>query len=129
MTITVRDEALSGEILNEIRLDVKSEHIRVKDIIAARVESEVNAYNAKLPDYFKGLIKPTEAEETLNGYKLKERKPIDVEQQVFVAYDAFQKNGYFVLVDDQQVDDLEQEVRVSPETGISFVKLTPLIGG
>lgn len=129
MTITIKDETLAGKLLNEIGITVIGERLFVKDIIAARVEAEVTLYNNQLPEYFKGLVQPSETEETLNGFKMKNRKLIDVEQQTFVAYDAFQKNGYFILVDDNQVESLEQEVKITPNTIISFIKLTPLVGG
>lgn len=130
MTITITDETATGDIINKILISVSNERMKVKDLIAARVTSEVNTYNNKLPEYFKGLVQPTEAEKTLNGFKLKrKKKTIDIEQQVFVAYDAFQKNGYFILIDDKQVDDLEQEVLVNDQTTVSFIKLTPLVGG
>jgi len=43
--------------------------------------------------------------------------------------DAFQKNSFFVLVDDYQVADLQEEMLVSKDTKVSFVQLTPLVGG
>ncbi len=128
-TFTIKDETVTGDILNELRIKVANERITIKDIITARVESEVESYNNKLPEYFKGLIQPSEAEKTLNGFKIKDKKKIDVEKQVFVALDAFQKNGYFVLVDNQQAETLEEEVLLSKTTTVSFVKLTPLVGG
>ena len=130
MVITIKDATFSGDILNEIEIAVKNERTTVKDLIAARVTSEVKSYNEKLPEYFKGLIQPSEAEKTLNGFKLRDRKKkIDIEKQILVALDAFQKNGYFILIDNQQVEDLDQEVLVSKTTEISFVKLTQLVGG
>ncbi|MCH2193432.1 hypothetical protein [Kordia sp.] len=130
MTITIKDQSFTGDILSQIQIAVKSEIVTVKDIIEARVTSEVEAYNNKLPDYFKGFIRPTESEQTLNGYKLKKsRAKIDAEQQTFIALNAFQQNGYLVLVDDQQAESLEQEVLVTGATTVSFVKLTPLVGG
>ncbi|AXG69286.1 hypothetical protein KORDIASMS9_01506 [Kordia sp. SMS9] len=130
MTITIKDESLTGDILNQIQIAVESEIITVKDIIEARVISEVETYNNKLPDYFKGFIRPTASEETLNGYKLKKASAkIDAEQQTFIALNAFQQNGYLVLVDDQQAESLTQEVIVTKKTTVSFVKLTPLVGG
>ncbi len=130
MKITIKDETLTGDVIDTIELNVADEQLTVKDIIAARVEAEVTLYNKKLPEYFKGLVKPTEAEKTLNGYKLKDRKRlVDIEKQVFVALDAFQKNGYFVLIDNNQAESLEQQVQIHQHTTISFVKLTPLVGG
>jgi hypothetical protein len=129
VTILVKDETSSGKIINEISIPVKADLITVKDIIVARVEHEVNQYNAKLPEYFNGLVQPSEAEKTLNGYRMKEKKKVDPEKQVYVALDAYQKNGYFVLVDDKQADSLEQQIQVRSNTVVSFVKLTPLVGG
>ncbi len=130
MELILKDITFTGDILNQIKIAVANERTTVKDLIAARVEAEVEAYNNKLPEYFNGLIQPTNAEKTLNGFKLRDRKQkIDVEKQVLIAYDAFQKNGYFILIDDQQAGDLEQEVLVNKSTEISFVKLTQLVGG
>lgn len=130
MVITIKDATFSGEILNEIKIAVQNERTTIKDLIAARVESEVKSYNDKLPEYFKGLIQPTEAEKTLYGFRLKRReKKIDIEKQIWTALDAFQKNGYFILINNQQAEDLEQEVLVDKTTEISFVKLTQLVGG
>ena len=128
-TLTIKDETASGDILNEIRIKVENERTTLKDIITARVLTEVESYNSSKPEYFKGLIQPSEAEKTLNGFRVKKRKTIDGEQQVYVALDAFLKNGYFVIIDDEQVTDYDQEILVSSETKISFLKLTPLVGG
>lgn len=130
MELILKDVTFTGDILNQIKIAVKNERTTVKELIAARVESEVKAYNNKLPEYFNGLIQPTNAEKTLNGFKLKDRKKkIDIEKQVLIAWDAFYKNGYFILIDDQQAEDLEQEVLVSKNTSVNFVKLTQLVGG
>ena len=130
MVLTIKDATFTGDILNQIEIAVKNERTTVKELISARVESEVNTYNKNLPEYFKGLIQPSEAEKTLNGFRLRKRdKQIDIEKQILVALDAFQKNGYFILIDNKQAEDLEQEVLVSKTTEIAFVKLTQLVGG
>lgn len=129
MTITIKDETFAGKILNEITLQFQSETVTVKDIITSRVTQEVENYNQKLTGFFNGLVEPTDAEKTINGYQLKPKKTIDAEKQVYVALEAFLKNGYFVLIDNLQSETLEQQVLLSNTTTVSFVKLTPLIGG
>lgn len=129
ITLSVKDENFAGKVLHEVLVGFSSETVSVKEIIEARVRGEVAAYNKKLPEYFKGLVEPGEAEKTINGYKLRSKKTIDAEKQIYVALDAFQKNGFFVLVDNQQCTSLEQMVTLSGATRISFVKLTPLVGG
>ena len=37
--------------------------------------------------------------------------------------------GFFILVDDHQVDNLEEKLTITPETQITFIKLVPLVGG
>lgn len=128
-TLTIHDETATGKILNQLLLEVQNEITTVREIIKARVYQEVEAYNERLPEYFNGLIQPTDTERELNGYKLKTRRTIDPEKQYYVALDAFQKNGYFVLVDNQQAEALDQEILVTDHTTVSFVKLTPLVGG
>lgn len=127
--LTVRDENFSGKVLQEVVVGFDSRTVTVKDIIEARVKQEVASYNNKLPEYFKGLIEPSDAEKTINGYKLKNRKAIDAEKQVYVALDAFQRNGFFILTDHQQCTSLDQQIQLTRNTTISFVKLTPLVGG
>lgn len=129
MLISVADASFTGKVLQKIELEFATEWVTVKDIITARVNQEVEEYNQKQGEYFRGLVIPSEAEQTLNGYKIKDRKRIDAEKQVYVALHAFQNNGYFVLIDDVQSEDLEQKVLLKADTSINFVKLTPLVGG
>jgi len=129
MIITIKDETFAGKILSELTLEFESEYVSLKDIITQRVMQEVENYNRKLPEYYNGLVEPTESEKTLNGFKLKPKKQIDAEQQVYTAVDAFQKNGFFVLIDSIQSESLEQMVALKSNTTISFIKLTPLVGG
>lgn len=129
MTITIQDENFSGTVLNEIALFFQSETVSVKEIIEQRVLQEVARYNEKATEIYRGLVRPSEMEIVLNGFKAKHKIIIDGEKQVYVALNAFQKNGFFILIDDKQVDSLEMQVQLSPVSKISFIKLVPLVGG
>jgi hypothetical protein len=74
-------------------------------------------------------VQPTDAEQTLNGFRVRDHRQIDWKQQSERACDAFERNGFFVLVDDRQPDSLDEEITVGPDTRVSFVKLVPLVGG
>lgn len=127
--LKIMDETLGGKIIGEIILSLESEITKVEDILKARVFHEVERYNSKLPEYFNGLVQPEEAEVTLNGYRLKKKRNIDPEKQFYVACDAYLKNSFFILIDDKQVGSLQEEMLLTKDTTISFVKLTPLVGG
>ena len=129
MKLLIKDETFTGDILNQIEIEVANELTTVKDIIASRVTAEVERYNNKSTEYFQGLIQPSETEKTLNGYKFKKKRLVDAEKQVYVALNQFQNNGYFVLIDDIQAESLDQEILVGKDTQVSFIKLTALVGG
>jgi hypothetical protein len=110
-------------------LDFWTEQITVRELIRSRVYQEVKDYNTRRPEYFRSLVQPTDAERTLNGYKLRQPRQIDWEKQLEQATTAFERNGFIVLVDDEQVSDLEQEIEIKPDTTVTFLKLVPLVGG
>jgi hypothetical protein len=128
--LEIRDESGNGKVLDTFFLVMPHTKTTVREIIATRVRHEVEVYNrADGSDLFRGLVMPEGAELALNGFKLKKRRTIDVDQQVTRALEAFGKNGFFLIVDDAQVDDLEQSVEISPLTKVSFVRLVQLVGG
>ncbi len=129
MKLLIKDETFTGDILNKIEIEIANELTTVRDIISGRVTAEVNRYNNKSTEYFQGLIQPSNTEKTLNGYKFKKKRTVDAEKQVYIALDSFQNNGYFVLIDNIQAESLDQEVLLAKDTNVSFVKLTPLVGG
>ena len=128
-TLTIHDESATGETLLELTLTVSTERITVRDLIRQRVWHEVEEYNRRKPDTFHGLVQPTDSERTLNGYKLKQPRAIDATTQLAKAIDAFQGNRIIMLVDDRQVESLDEEITLQPNTRVSFLRLTPLVGG
>jgi hypothetical protein len=128
-TVTVRDESTSGTTLHEFVLDLLVERITVRELIRSRVYQEVQDYNRRLPERFKGLVQPTDAEVTLNGFKLNKTRQIDWKAQFEKALEAFEANRVLILVDDRQVESLDEEIVVQPQTKVSFLRLTMLVGG
>jgi len=128
-TLTIHDETTSGQKTNTFTLDCLTERMTVRELIRARIYQEAQDYNQRQPEYFRGLVEPTQAERTLNGYKLKARRKIDWQEQFQRALEAFGRNGFFVLVGDKQADTLDEEFAVRVDTEVSFVKLVPLVGG
>ena len=127
--IQVRDKTNLGEAYHELMLSFTAPKITVRELIAERVRMEVDQYNNSAQDYLHTLVRPSEAEETINGYRFKERRFVDAEKQVAIALQAFETNGYFLLIDDKQVETLNEEIELQQDMVVSFVKLTQLVGG
>ncbi len=134
VTLTIRDETTAGDVYGERPLEFPTERITVRDLIRERVYQEVQDYNLGTGDrVFRGLVQPSGAERVLNGkpteYRLRENRQVDWKPQFEKALAAFDQNGFFILVDDRQVEGLDEEFVIGRGTHVSFVKLTPLVGG
>jgi hypothetical protein len=129
VTLTIYDETLSGEKTPRLTLDFAAQRITVRDLIRDRVYQEVRDYNQSQPEYFRGLVQPIDSEQVLNGYKLPQRRLIDWEKQYEKAVQAFQNNGFIILVNDHQAEDLDEEIELIEDLPISFLRLIPLVGG
>ncbi len=128
-TVTVYDESMSGEKTNALTLEFLTARVSARELIRRRVYEEVQEYNLSTPEYFRGLVQPTDAERVLNGVRLRLRRRLDWEKQFALAVQAFESNGFFMLVDDRQVNSLDDEINLKIGTQVSFVKLVPLVGG
>jgi hypothetical protein len=134
VTLTVQDEATSGGVYHEQPLEFPTERITVRELIRERVYQEVQDFNRKHDEkIFRGLVQPTDAERILNGkvteYRLKSHRTIEWKPQFEKAIEAFVRSAYFILIDDKQAESLDQEFVIGHRTTVSFVKLTPLVGG
>ena len=127
--LRIYDETPGAERKPAATLRLASEKITARELIHRRVEQEVAAFNATKDNVFQGLVQPSESERLLNGFKLKKRRPLDVDEQVKVALEAFSRNGFVLLFDDRQVEDLDDVVIVTPESSATFLRLVPLVGG
>lgn len=129
--LTVRDETTFGFNADgyDFTISLPAEVVTARELIRERVRQEVEEYNARRPEFFRGLVQPTDAERTLNGFKLKKLRALDWREQYDRAVEAFHRNGFILLVDDRQVEDLDALIEAKPQTNVTFLKLIPLVGG
>lgn len=128
--LTIRDETATGRSTGVLVVEFLTEQITVRELIRSRVYQEVQDYNRRRPETFRGLVEPSDSERMLNGeMKLRQPRDIDWKRQFDKACEAFERNGFFILIDDKQAESLDQPITLRPETQVSFVKLVPLVGG
>lgn len=127
--VTILDETPAGESFSARQLEIVGGSISLRELIRRRVQDEVEEFNRKQSDVFYGLIQPTETERVLNGYRLKARRQLSWENQYEKAVNAFETNGFFVIVDGHQVEELDEVIPLRETSEVHFLKLVPLIGG
>ncbi|GGB86709.1 hypothetical protein GCM10011352_10730 [Marinobacterium zhoushanense] len=129
VALKISDQSTSGETVFENLLHFPAEVISVRQLIEARVQSEVERYNTSDRGRFMGLIQPSDSERALNGFKVRKKRRVDLDAQQKIAIKAFQSNGFFLLVNDRQLTELDDRIFITPTTSVVFLKLTPLVGG
>ncbi|MEM9693515.1 MAG: hypothetical protein AAGA56_13280 [Myxococcota bacterium] len=124
------DESASGEVLREVELEIPFERTSVRALIERRVRHEVErSRRIAAENLFPGIAEPICASPRTWEELWIDGQVIDVEAQVERAWNAFERNGFFVLVGERQVESLDEEVLLFPGLQISFVKLIHLVGG
>lgn len=127
--LVVHDATASGETTRTFTLEDLTERMTVRELIRARIYQEVQDHNRSSRELFHGLVQPTDTERTLNGFKFSKPRTLDWQEQYERALEAFERNGFFVLVGDRQAERLDEEFEVKPDMEVSFVKLVQLVGG
>jgi len=128
-TILLCDETPTGERTNAIHLSLASERITARELIERRVRTEVETHNRDGGEYYRGLVTPRDAEVALNGVRLRKKRHLDADEQCRVACEAFERNGFFMLAGDRQIEELDETIVVTPGLEVTFVRLVPLVGG
>jgi hypothetical protein len=127
LTLSVRDETTSGESRSAGIFQFDTATLTLREIIRLRVQQEVARFNQADYEVFQGLVQPEESERVLNGVRT--RPLLDWQAQFAKAITAFKGNGFLVLLDDRQIMDLDEMVRLTAESKLTFIKLVPLVGG
>jgi hypothetical protein len=132
ITLTISDRStatLTGQPDQTFTLVCPQQQMTVRELLRLRIWQEVEAYNRQAGEYFHGLVQPGDAERTLNGYRLRQPRPIDPQRQFELAQQAFEQNGFVILVGAQQAESLDQVVDLADTASLTFLKLLPLVGG
>jgi hypothetical protein len=118
--------------VNEPSLEFLTETISVRELIRGRVYQEVQDYNVKqrMTGPFRGLVQPEGHEQSLHQPASQAKhQPIDWKKQFESAAAAFETGKILILIDDRQAESLDETFTIRPNTGVTFLRLTLLIGG
>ncbi|MCB0557022.1 MAG: hypothetical protein KDD02_25970 [Phaeodactylibacter sp.] len=137
--IIIQEEAFGAGTSSPLPVIITQEHMTLADLIMEKVRAKVAVVNRQLdaPKLNSSFI--SEKEKVLNQNLLEARRQklleqaqkikVDPEQACYEALADFQQNGFFVIVDGRQRESLEEELLLSPQSEIHFIRLMPLVGG
>ena len=127
VTVAVRDQTTRGDVLAALDVQLVSEHVTVRELIRARVHQEVRSFNAEAGT--RGVGELSAVERALNNGTTQRKQRVDAERQTEIALDGFRRGHVLLLVGDRQIDDIDEELTLSPSSSVTFLRLVPLAGG
>ena len=127
-----------------MELRLISEKVTVRDIISRRVADEVEAVNAErlsraiqheqtrsfLIPIEEGSVEDQLKPSLFNRVKKRHNQNLlDTNQEIRRAVEAFENKSFLLLFDDRQIEDLDYEIPLMPDSEVVFLHLSPLKGG
>lgn len=127
-SVLVQDSVPGKPPSEKYALPVPSNSMTARDLIRLYVTDQVERFNQTPVDRTSRHQSPEER--ILNpdrpvNYAQRRDSHTECER----ALQAFSANGFFLLIDDKQVTDLDQEIAIKQDTTVTFLRLTPLVGG
>lgn len=110
-------------------MEAAEDRVTLRELIRRRIDQEVAEFNAAGTAIFRGLVRPSPAERTQDGYRLRPGRRVDPDEQFARVVEAFGRNGFVVLVGDHQVLSLDEEIDLAGNAELTILKLVPLVGG
>ena len=109
--------------------------VTLGDLLAHIVRSEVtNFVNRQRQRRLIQVLSPTQislgveqGKVDLGGRDLEQE--VDVDEAIAIALQAFTDGLYFVFLDEQQQENLDDVVTLQPDSQLLFLRLVPLVGG
>jgi hypothetical protein len=118
-----------------VTLDLPSGTTTASVFLEAVVRAEVSAYQARAEErtFFRVLTERSLEQGLESGRVLSGGQdpvgPVDVDAAVAEALLAFEDGFFKVFVGDDEVESLSQEVRLTGDVEVLFLRLVPLAGG
>jgi hypothetical protein len=111
------------------------DRLTLRDLIARIVRAEVEAFRTRQAE--RKLVRALTARQIEEGAEQGKidmggrdlNQKVDDDSAVGAALDAFADGLYLVVLDDAEQKDLDGEVFLRPDSRVTFVRLTLLVGG
>ena len=127
-------DTLPSDIANPIHildLNFPSKIVTVEELINSRVRQEYylskEGKNAQT-----ALIRLQEKQnilQSLEGSDTEFNDETQIEHHCKIAREAFKNNGFFILTNNKQLDQLNQDIVIDDKLELSFFRLAHLVGG
>ena len=118
-TLLIQDKSATGILLKQLQLDVDKEEISVAELIKYRVRQEMGTLEeeSSQPVYTKMYFDSLRLKQRLTA-----RLPDEKTGYVSPLHN-FQKYGFYIVINNRQVDSLDEVIRLDSAPLIYFVEM------
>ncbi len=112
-------------------MEFNTSFVSARDLISSRVEQEYAARKENRGFGKISLVEVSEYEKELNTSLVSQNETENKNIKSFVnfALKAFESNGFFMLINDKQVESLDEVIEVLPGLQVEFFELPAIVGG
>lgn len=127
-SVLVEDKVAGKQASQKYQLQLPREQLTVRELINVYVQDQVDRFNSTPID--RSSRHQSDEERILNPSRpTQHTQRRDCEAECERALAAFGANNFFLLIDGNQVNDLDEVITIKPNTSVSFLRLVPLVGG
>lgn len=137
--LKVVDKQLGQSASGGFELRLASERLTARELIQRRVAEEIALVNDK-------RVKTRSAHDRARSFLIRfDASPVEAKlnrpkratpparldetAEIEAAIEGFEAKAYVMLFDDRQVEDLDDELTVLPNSEVVFLRMIPLVGG
>lgn len=125
--IGMRDVSRSGHALGSAQVADLPARVTLGELLRARINAEVAAYNADPGPTFSGLVQPEDSVRHTDGYRMDAPRPLDAGQLVTAAEEAVAAGMLSFRVGDETLTELRHEIDVENHDEVVAVLERPVI--
>lgn len=133
-------DEIGGKVYSVGEVRLLKPVITVRELIGVRVDLELEAYRNREAEIRSGASAGISSRELqLNGADKALRPSLFVacgageaparDRMIEAAEQGFLRNRFFILLDDRQAEDLDDQLELDKTGQVTFLQLTPLQGG
>lgn len=130
--LQVYDKPLTGDPELRRSLSFGSDWVTGADLIRRRIEDEIAESWHEISHNQEGRTTLAAGKGWLVAPDLARENPPPgeiIERHINFALEAFQQDGFFMIVDDTQVTDLDRPLNLRSDSRVVFIRLKPLVSG
>ena len=109
-------------------LEVAESRLSARELMRRRIFEEVARHNGGRA-VAAGLVASGDLEGERVDVTGGVPRALDWQRQYDVALNAFERQRLILLVGQQQIESLDEEIALAPDTEVVFLRLVPLVGG